>query len=70
MTDNLRVMRIDDVMNRTGLARASIYKYALNQTFPQQVQLGRGGAVGWLEHEVNAWVREQIDKSRGTTANA
>jgi prophage regulatory protein len=70
MTDNLRVMRIDDVMKRTGLARASIYKYALNQTFPQQVQLGRGGAVGWLEQEVHAWVQEQIDKSRGKTANA
>ncbi|NWL80581.1 AlpA family transcriptional regulator [Pseudomonas taiwanensis] len=66
----MRVMRIEEVIKRTGLARSSIYKYALNRTFPQQVQLGVGGAVGWLEHEVNAWVKEQIEKSRGETSNA
>ncbi|MDH4565947.1 AlpA family phage regulatory protein [Pseudomonas sp. BN414] len=66
----MRVMRIEEVIKRTGLGRSSVYKYTLNRTFPQQVQLGAGGAVGWLEHEVNGWVNEQIHKSRCAASRA
>jgi prophage regulatory protein len=33
-------------------------------TFPKPIHLGDSKAVGWLEHEVDAWLAEQIQKSR------
>ncbi|UTH72512.1 AlpA family transcriptional regulator [Chromobacterium sp. IIBBL 290-4] len=34
-------------------------------TFPKQIQLGaRAGAVGWLEHEIDAWLESRIAASR------
>jgi prophage regulatory protein len=40
-------------------------------TFPKPIQLGgKRVSVGWLEHEIDAWIKEQIDLSRGKTASA
>ena len=33
-------------------------------SFPQPIRLG-ARAVGWIESEVDAWIREQIAASRG-----
>ena len=35
-----------------------------NGSFPQPIRLG-ARAVGWIESEVDAWIREQIAASRG-----
>ena len=59
-----RVLRLPRVQARTGLSRSSIYMRAANGTFPQPVRLG-ARAVGWIESEVDAWIREQIAASRG-----
>lgn len=48
----MRLMRLKDVMQQTGLARATIYKYMSDGSFPLSVPLG-GRAVAWVEHEVN-----------------
>ena len=62
-----RVLRIPRVEARTGLARSTIYVRVANGTFPQPVRLV-GRAVGWIESEVDQWIREQIAASRGGTA--
>ena len=59
-----RVLRLPRVQARTGLSRSSIYVRVANGSFPQPIRLG-ARAVGWLESEVNAWIREQIAASRG-----
>lgn len=58
-----RILRIEDVINRTGLAKATIYRQMAKGLLPQRLKLtGKGGrAVGWLESEINAWI-----SSRGT----
>jgi prophage regulatory protein len=67
----LRILRRPDVERRTGLSRSTIYMYMDEGTFPKPIQLGgKRVSVGWLEHEIDAWIQEQIDMSRGKTARA
>ena len=51
----INILRLPDVMKRVGLCRASIYQRMGNGTFPKQILLG-ARAVGWLEHEIDAWL--------------
>ena len=52
----MRIMRLKSVMATTGLARSTIYKYIKKGTFPAPVRLG-ARAVGWLESEIEGWIR-------------
>lgn len=67
---NIRFIRLRTVMNKTGLSRSTIYnklkqdsKY-FDPTFPNQIKLG-GGAVAWIEHEIDDWMEDQVEISRG-----
>ena len=59
-----RVLRLPRVQARTGLSQSTIYARVANGTFPKPVRLGPR-AVGWIESEVDEWIREQIAASRG-----
>jgi prophage regulatory protein len=58
-----RIIRLPEVMNRVGLKRAAIYLYVSQGNFPKQISLGVR-AVGWLEHEIDAWVAARIEVTR------
>ena len=60
----IRIIRMADVQARTGLSRSTIYVRVADGSFPQPIRLG-ARAVGWIESEVDAWIREQIAASRG-----
>ena len=60
----VRVLRLPRVQARTGLSRSSIYMRVANRSFPQPIRLGPR-AIGWIESEVDQWIREQISASRG-----
>jgi prophage regulatory protein len=57
------IIRLPGVKHRTGLSRSSIYKKISEGTFPRQVRLGPR-ACGWIESEIDEWIRERIAKSR------
>jgi prophage regulatory protein len=63
------VLRLPEVMRRTGLRRSSIYNRITVNEFPKSFSLG-GAARGWLESEVDDWiaaraaVREDSHRSR------
>lgn len=59
----VRIIRLPEVINRVGLKRAAIYLYVGRGEFPKQINLGPR-AVGWLEHEVDAWVTARIEVTR------
>ena len=67
----LKVLRLPEVIARVGLKRASTYQRIQAGYFPKPVPLGPR-AVGWLEHEVDAWlngrVRMRLEKSAQLTA--
>jgi len=46
----MRLIRLKEVMNRTGLGRTSIYNFMNAGTFPKSVQLGER-AVAWVDEE-------------------
>ncbi len=58
-----RFLRLPEVMARTGLSRSTIYVRLDEGRFPRPVSLG-SRAVGWVEAEVDEWMRERIAASR------
>ncbi|MFM4717558.1 AlpA family phage regulatory protein [Aeromonas veronii] len=64
MPPSIKVLRIDDVAQKTGLARSTIYDRIdkksprYDSSFPKRIKLGLA-AVGWFEHEIDAWLYAQ-----------
>ncbi|MFG0822807.1 helix-turn-helix transcriptional regulator [Pseudomonas sp. GLN_3] len=66
----MRIIRLKEVIDSTGLARSTIYKYIGENTFPKPVSLG-DRCVGWVESEVHDWILARIeerDLAEGTVA--
>lgn len=59
----LAILRRKQVEARTGLSRTTIYDYINAGRFPAAVRL-TDRAVGWLESEIDAWLSEQVERSR------
>jgi len=59
----LRMLRLREVMIRTGLSRSTIYDYIRRGTFPKQVVLG-AQSVGWIEAEIHGWIAARVNESR------
>ncbi len=60
----MRLIRLKEVIDCTGLARSTIYKYIEEGTFPKSVSLG-DRAVAWVESEVQEWILERIAQRDG-----
>jgi len=61
---HINILRLPDVMKRVGLKHTAIYLRISQGKFPKQISLG-GRAVGWLEHEIDAWLIARIQEARG-----
>lgn len=59
----LRILRLRQVVARTGLSRSTIYQHISKGRFPKQVTLGPQ-SVGWVERDIEAWIIERIEASR------
>ena len=57
------ILRLPEVIARTGLSRSSIYLRVSKGVFPKSVSLG-WRSVGWLEHEIDEWLEEKVEASR------
>ena len=55
----MRLIRIKEVMHRTGLARSTIYKFMKLDKFPKQVPIG--GLAAWDESEIDGWICQKIE---------
>jgi len=60
----LSLIRRKEVETRTGLSRSTIYARIAAGTFPPPIDLGGGRAVGWLESDIDGWIRQRISESR------
>lgn len=65
----VRFLRLPEVLVRTGLSRSTIYVRLEQGRFPRPVSLG-ARAVGWIEEEIDGWIRERIADSRGDAEGA
>jgi prophage regulatory protein len=53
-------IRLPKVQQRVPFSKSSIYGMIANGKFPAPHRIG-ARAVGWLEHEVDEWVRARIE---------
>jgi prophage regulatory protein len=64
----MRILRLPRVEDKTGLKHAEIYDRMREGDFPRPIPLG-ARARGWLEAEVDDWIRLQMAKrDRGKAA--
>ena len=61
-----RLLRRNDVMRLTGLAKATIYRLMQRGDFPIPIKLGER-AVAWRSDELDEWIssRERASIGRG-----
>lgn len=52
-----KLLRLPDVIARTGLSRSTIYETATR--FPKPVKLS-ARAVAWVESEVDEWIESRM----------
>lgn len=50
-----RLLRIQEVIKRTGLSRTTLWRLERKSEFPKRVPL-TGNTVAWRESEVSAWI--------------
>lgn len=71
-TSDLVIIRRSQVESRIGLSRSAIYDRLdessprHDPSFPRPIKLGTGKnpPIGFIEAEVNNWIKNQIEKSR------
>ena len=60
MTDQPdRILRIAEVLRRTGLTRSTLYRKIAAGSFPRQVTISMR-CIGWRESAVNGWIRNPM----------
>lgn len=57
----MRIIRLKEVIDSTGLSRSTMYKYISEGNFPKPVSLG-DRCVGWVDSEVHAWILGRIEE--------
>ena len=63
-TNTVRVVRPSEARDRVGVSRAKFADMIAKGQFPKPFTIIPGGrAVGWLEHDVDAWI---IDRCAAT----
>ena len=62
-----RLLRLPDVVKRTGLSRSELYRRVKDQAFPKPVRIG-ARMVAWVEGDIDRWIEDCV--ARGRAANA
>lgn len=55
----MKIIRLNQVKDLTGLGRSTIYKYIAEGSFPKPISLG-DRCVGWLESEIYDWILARV----------
>lgn len=54
-----RILRLNTVLDRTGLSRSTLYRKVEDGTFPKQVRIAER-CVGWRESAILAWLQNPM----------
>ncbi len=68
MANTLKILRRPQVESLTGMSRSSIYAMMADGTFPKPIRL-TARAVGWVEDEVQEWLKTRFAASRREVGN-
>ena len=64
-----KILRLKHVIDKTGLARSTIYARMADDTFPKSLALG-GRVRGWLEQDIENWIEERVAESKRKSLGA
>jgi prophage regulatory protein len=73
-----RLIRLPEVLSRTGYGRTSIYRKMGEGTFPKCLKLGGpindqakldSRAIAWIEDEVDQWLETIIEERNSSCSN-
>ena len=56
----MRIMRLKEVIEKTGLSRSTIYNLISQGKFPKQIDLG-ARSVGWVDTEIEEWLLAKME---------
>ncbi|EQB8081309.1 helix-turn-helix transcriptional regulator [Yersinia enterocolitica] len=62
-----RLIRLPEVLLRTGYGKAWIYRLISEGRFPTQIKIG-SRSVAFVESEIDAWIQSVIETSRKNVA--
>lgn len=63
-----RLVRMQQVVDMTGIPAPSLYVMMAAGAFPKQIALSVN-RVAWIESEIQDWIRERIEKSRAPSSD-
>lgn len=58
-----KLIRMHEVLKRTGFCRAWIYRLIKLNRFPKPIKIGER-AIGFIESELDAWIENVIISSK------
>lgn len=64
---SIRMLRLAQVIDATGLGRSKIYQLQAQGNFPKGVKIA-SRSVGWVEAEVQAWLARRIAENGASEA--
>ncbi len=56
-----KIIRLPQVMAKTGLSRSTVYNLIANSDFPKRISLSPR-SMGFLEREVDAWIESRANQ--------
>jgi prophage regulatory protein len=57
------LLRLPQVIHRTGLKKTTLYQLQKDGTFPMRIHI-TSNSVGWIEEEVNTWIAGRVAASK------
>ncbi|MGX5835748.1 dipicolinate synthase [Aeromonas piscicola] len=67
MSQHKKLLRLSEVLERTGYSRSWIYRLISDNSFPQPIKIG-SRSIAFVENEVEGWINQRIADSRGEVA--
>jgi prophage regulatory protein len=64
---SIRILSVNQVIDRTGLSRRTLYQEISEHRFPRPIQL-TARRVGWPELDIETWLIAKIEKRDGAIA--
>lgn len=62
-----RLVKMPEVMHRTGNGKAWIYRLISQGRFPKPIKIG-SRSIAFIESEIDEWINQRIAESRGEVA--
>lgn len=62
-----RLIRLSEVLRRTGYSKAWIYRLMSQEKFPASIKVGTR-SIAFVESEIDEWINQRIAESRKDVA--